>query len=51
MLARHVPYLGWTAIAERPVGILLRPEEQAAVLARYRDSLRLGGALQIGFHS
>jgi hypothetical protein len=55
MLAWHVPYLGWTRL---PAGVsefeiahffILRVEERSAVLTRYRDSLRLGAALQIGF--
>jgi len=55
MLAWHVPYLGWTRLPaevsefEITHFFSLRPEERSAVLTRYRDSLRLGAALQIGF--
>ena len=55
MLAWHVPYLGWTRLPadvsefEITHFFSLRPEERSAVLTRYRDSLRLGVALQIGF--
>jgi TnpA family transposase len=55
MLSWHVPYLGWTRlpaeISEFEIThfFSLRPEERSAVLTRYRDSLRLGAALQIGF--
>jgi hypothetical protein len=55
MFAWQVPYLGWTRL---PIDVSefeithffsLRPQERSAVLTRYRDSLRLGAALQIGF--
>src|ERR1039458_10828104 len=55
MLAWHVPYLGWTRLPadvsefEITHFFSLQPEERSAVLTRYRDSLRLGAALQIGF--
>jgi len=55
MHAWHVPYLGWTRlpadVSEFEIAhyFILRPEERSAVLTRYRDSLRLGAALQIGF--
>src|ERR1700726_1420387 len=55
MLAWHVPYLGWRQLPadvsefEITHFFSLRPEERSAVLTRYRDSLRLGAALQIGF--
>jgi hypothetical protein len=55
MLAWHVPYLGWTRLPadltefEITHFFFLRPEERSAVLTRYRDSLRLAAALQIGF--
>lgn len=55
MLAWHVPYLGWTRLPadvsefEITHFFSLRVEERSAVLTRYRDSLRLGAALQIGF--
>jgi hypothetical protein len=55
MLAWHVPYLGWTRLPaevsefEITHFFSLRAEERSAVLSRYRDSLRLGAALQIGF--
>src|SRR3984893_5672064 len=55
MLAWHVPYLGWTRLPADVSGFeithffSLRAEERSAVLTRYRDSLRLGAALQIGF--
>ena len=55
MLAWHVPYLGWTRLPaevsefEITHFFSLRPEERGAVLTRYRDSLRLGAALQVGF--
>ena len=55
MLAWHVAYLGWTRLPadvsefEITHFFSLRPEERSAVLTRYRDSLRLGAALQIGF--
>jgi Domain of unknown function (DUF4158) len=55
MLAWHVPYLGWTRLPanvsefEITHFFSLRAEERSAVLTRYRDSLRLGAALQIGF--
>src|ERR1019366_5956893 len=55
MLAWHVPYLGWTRlpadVSEFEIShfFSLRAEERSAVLTRYRDSLRLGAALQIGF--
>src|SRR5271170_7185825 len=55
MLAWHVPYLGWTRLPadvsdfEITHFFSLRTEERSAVLTRYRDSLRLGAALQIGF--
>jgi TnpA family transposase len=55
MLAWHVPYLGWTRLPaevsefEITHFFSLRMEERSAVLTRYRDSLRLGAALQIGF--
>jgi hypothetical protein len=54
MLAWHVPYFGWTRLPadltefEIAHFFSLRPEERSAVLTRYRDSLRLGAALQIG---
>jgi hypothetical protein len=53
MLAWHVPYLGWTRLPadvsefEITHFFSLRVEEGSAVLTRYRDSLRLGAALQI----
>jgi hypothetical protein len=53
MLAWHVPYLGWTRLPgevsefEIAYFFTLRAEERSAVLSRYRDSLRLGAALQI----
>jgi Domain of unknown function (DUF4158) len=55
MLAWHVPYLGWTRLPtdvsefEITHFFSLRAEERSAVLTRYRDSLRLGAGLQIGF--
>lgn len=55
MLSWHVPYLGWTRLPadvsefEITHFFSLREEERSAVLTRYRDSLRLGAALQIGF--
>ena len=55
MHAWHVPYLGWTRLPadvsefEITHFFSLRVEEGSAVLTRYRDSLRLGAALQIGF--
>jgi Domain of unknown function (DUF4158) len=55
MLAWHVPYLGWTRLPadvsefEITHFFSLRAEERSAVLTRYRDSLRLGAALQVGF--
>jgi hypothetical protein len=55
MLAWHVPYLGWTRLPaevsefEITHFFSLRAEERSAVLTRYRDPLRLGAALQIGF--
>jgi hypothetical protein len=55
MLAWHVPYLGWTRLPaevsdfEITHFFSLRAEERSAVLTRYRNSLRLGAALQIGF--
>jgi hypothetical protein len=54
MLSWHVPYLGWTRLPadvsefEITHFFSLRAEERSAVLTRYRDSLRLGAALQIG---
>jgi hypothetical protein len=55
MLAWHVPYLGWTRLPaevsefEITHFFSLPAEERSAVLTRYRDSLRLGATLQIGF--
>ena len=55
MLAWHVPYLGWIRLPadlsefEITHFFSLRPEDRSAILTRYRDSLRLGAALQIGF--
>ncbi len=55
MLAWHVPYLGWTRLPaevsefEITHFFSLRAEVRSAVSTRYRDSLRLGAALQIGF--
>jgi hypothetical protein len=55
MLAWHVPYLCWTRLPsdvsefEITHFFSLQPEERSAVLTRYRESLRLGAALQIGF--
>jgi Domain of unknown function (DUF4158) len=55
MLAWHVPYLGWTRLPaevsefEITHFFSLRANDLGAVLTRYRDSLRLGAALQIGF--
>jgi Domain of unknown function (DUF4158) len=55
MLAWHDPYLGWTRLRadvsefEITHFFSLQPEERSAVLSRYRNSLRLGAALQIGF--
>jgi TnpA family transposase len=55
MLSWHVSYLGWTRlpadVSEFEIAhfFSLRAEERGAVLTRYRDSLRLGAALQIGF--
>jgi hypothetical protein len=55
MLAWHVPYLGWTRLPaevsefEITHFFSLRAEERNAVLTRYRDPLRLGAALRIGF--
>ena len=55
MLAWHVPYLGWIRLPadlsefEITHFFSLRPEDRGAILTRYRDSLRLGAALQIGF--
>jgi Domain of unknown function (DUF4158) len=55
MLPWHVPYLGWTRLPaevsdfEITHFFSLRAEERSSVLTRYRDSLRLGAALQIGF--
>jgi TnpA family transposase len=55
MLNWHVPYLGWTRLPaevsefEITHFFSLRAEERSAVLTRYRDSLRLAAALQIGF--
>ena len=55
MLAWQVPYLGWLRLpadlSEFEIAhfFTLQPEEVGAVLTRYRDSLRLGAALQIGF--
>src|SRR5260370_40748073 len=55
MHAWHVPYLGWRRLPadvsefEITHFFSLRAEERIAVLTRYRDSLGLGAALQIGF--
>jgi len=55
MLAWHVPYLNWTRLPaevsdfEITHFFLLDAEERSAVSTRYRDSLRLGAARQIGF--
>ena len=55
MLAWHVPYLGWRRLADDVSEFeiihffTLKSAERAAVLTRYRQPLRLGAALQIGF--
>jgi len=55
MLPWHVPYFGWTRLPfdvsefEITHFFSLQPEEGSAVLTRYRESLHLGAALQIGF--
>jgi Domain of unknown function (DUF4158) len=55
MLSWHVPYLGWTRlpteISEFEIThfFSLRPAERSAVLTQYRDSLRLGAGLRVGF--
>jgi hypothetical protein len=55
LITEQAPYLGWTRLPadltefEITHFFSLRPEERTAVLTRYRESLRLGAALQIGF--
>lgn len=55
MLAWHVPFLGWRRL---PAGLsdfeiahffTLKPEGVRAVRSRFKSSLRLGAALQLGF--
>jgi hypothetical protein len=55
MLAWHVPFLGWRRmpadLSEFEIALLftLRPIEMRAVRSRYKETLRLGAALQLGF--
>src|SRR5271154_2653176 len=55
MLAWHVPYLGWRRLPDDVSEFeiihffTLKSAERSAVLTRYRQPLRLGAALQIGF--
>jgi hypothetical protein len=55
MLAWHVPFLGWRRL---PVDLsefeiahffTLKPVDIHAVRSRYKEDLRLGAALQLGF--
>ena len=55
MLAWHVPFLGWrrmpAELSEFEIAhfFTLRPIEIRAVRSRYKETLRLGAALQLGF--
>ena len=55
MLAWHVPYLGWRRLpadlSEFEIAhfFTLKPVDIRAVRSRYKESLRLGAALQLGF--
>jgi hypothetical protein len=55
MLAWHVPSLGWRRLpadlSEFEIAhfITLKPVDIRAVRSRYKESLRLGAALQLGF--
>lgn len=55
MLAWHVPFLGWRRmpadLSEFEIAhfFTLKPIEIRAVRSRYKESLRLGAALQLGF--
>jgi hypothetical protein len=55
MLAWHVPFLGWRRLpanlSEFEIAhfFTLKPADIRAVHSRYKESLRLGAALQLGF--
>jgi hypothetical protein len=55
MLAWHVPFLGWRRLpadlSEFEIAhfFTLKPFDIRAVRSRYKESLRLGAALQLGF--
>ena len=55
MLAWHVPFLGWRRMPadlsefEIVHFFTLRPIEIRSVRSRYKETLRLGAALQLGF--
>jgi len=55
MLAWHVPFLGWRRLpadlSEFEIAhfFTLKPVDIRAVRSRYKESLRLGAALQLGF--
>ena len=55
MLAWHVPLLGWRRLPEELSEFeiahffLLKPIDIRAARSRYKESLRLGAALQLGF--
>jgi hypothetical protein len=55
MLAWHVPFLGWRRfpadLSEFEIAhfFTLKPIDIRAVRSRYKESLRLGAALQLGF--
>jgi hypothetical protein len=55
MLAWHVPCLGWQRLpadvsdVEIAYFFTLKPADIRAVRSRYKENLRLGAALQLGF--
>jgi hypothetical protein len=55
MLAWHVPFWGWRRLPEDLSEFeiahffTLKPEDIHAVRSRYKEPLRLGAALQLGF--
>jgi hypothetical protein len=55
MLAWHVPFLGWRRLpadlSEFEIAhfFTLKPVDIRTVRSRYKESLRLGAALQLGF--
>jgi hypothetical protein len=53
MLAWHVPFLGWRRLPADLSGFeiahFFKPVDIRAVRSRYKESLRLGAALQLGF--